>query len=853
MVRKLQGLLWVIGMVSGMAASAAAQELPSPGSPVLREGDSPVETLRERPKPATTVKEWVAQIEAATVQVTGVKLERSETGLDIVLETAEGKPLQVDATKFRAEGNRLIAEIPNAVLALPEGQAFSAENPTADIASVQVAQQDVNTIRVSVAGTSAPPTTEVTLKTGGLAYSLNPAADEPDEEIVVTGEGQRGYRVPNASVGTGTDTPILETPFSVQVVPQEVIRDQQVIRLEDALTNVSGVISAGTNGGRESSFSIRGFGNQFAGSVPTLRDGYRLYGNFQGISEVGILDRVEVLKGPASLLYGEIEPGGVINLVSKRPLAQPFYETELQVGSRELVRPRFDITGPLNTDGSLLYRLNALYQHERSFRNFETDINRFAVAPTLRWKVGDRTDLTISLDYLDEKKPADFGITRFGDGVAPVSRSFITNNPDDSIATNYFSTGYSFEHRFSDNWKIRNGFRYINYNYDFNVVALPFIVLDADITRFWATQEGQDRSYSLTTSVVGKFATGSVKHTLSAGIDLNRSESRIFTLFGDPAPLNIFNPDYNLFPKPSRSELPLFGDTRTNSNRLGLYLQDQIYLLDNLILVAGLRYDTITQKTSNVETAFTEGGKSEQTDDALTPRLGLLYRPIPQLALFASYSQSFRPSTALTFSGTPLRPEKGQGFEVGVKTELFNQKLLATLTYFDITKKNVAVADPNNPLFSIATGEQKSRGVELDIAGELSPGWKIIGSYAYIDAKVSNDTDDTIVGNRLFGIPRNKASLWTTYEIQQGSLKGLGFGLGFEYASNRFGDLANSFRVGDYLIGNAAIFYRRDNYRFAINVRNLANANYIRALTGNEGGLEPGEPLTVVGSFSIQF
>jgi iron complex outermembrane receptor protein len=836
-----------------MAASAAAQEPLSPDSPVLRVGDSPVETLRERPQPATTVKEWVAQIEAATVSVTGVKLERSETGLDIVLEAAEGKLLQVDATKFRTEGNSLIAEIPNAVLALPGGQAFSAENPTADIALVQVVQQDINRIRVSVIGTNALPKTAVTLKTGGLAYSLNPETDEPDEEIVVTGERQRGYRVPNASVGTGTDTPILETPFSVQVVPQEVIRDQQVIRLEDALTNVSGVNFAGSNAGRESSFSIRGFGNQFAGSVPTLRDGYRLYGNFQGISEVGILDRIEVLKGPASVLYGEIEPGGVINLVSKQPLAQPFYETELQVGSRELVRPRFDITGPLNPDGSLLYRLNGLYQHERSFRNFDTDINRFAVAPVLRWKVGDRTDLTISLDYLDEERPADFGITRFGDGVAPVSRSFVTNNPDDSIATNYFSTGYSFEHRFSDNWKIRNGFRYINYNYDFSVVALPFIVLDTDIIRFWATQGGQDRSYSLTTSVVGKFATGSVKHTLSAGIDLNRSESRIFTLFGDPAPLNIFNPDYDLFPKPGRSELPLFGDTRTKSNRLGIYLQDQVYLLDNLILVAGVRYDTITQKTSNVETAFTAGGESEQIDDALTPRLGLLYRPIPQLALFASYSQSFRPSTALTASGAPLRPERGQGFEVGVKTELFDQKLLATLTYFDITKKNVAVTDPNNPLFSISTGEQKSRGVELDIAGELSPGWKIIGSYAYIDAKVSNDTDDTIVGNQLFGIPRNKASLWTTYEIQQGSLKGLGFGLGFEYASNRFGDLANSFRVGDYLIGNAAIFYRRDNYRFAVNIRNLANANYIRALTGNEGGLEPGEPLTVVGSFSIQF
>lgn len=385
------------------------------------------------------------------------------------------------------------------------------------------------------------------------------------------------------------------------------------------------------------------------------------------------------------------------------------------------------------------------------------------------------------------------------------------------------------------------------------MIALPFLVFDADIIRFFADQEGQERSYSFTTSAVGKFATGPVKHILTAGVDLNRSESRILTLFGDPSPLNIFDPIYDLIPKPSRSDLPLFADTLTTSNRLGIYLQDQIYLLDSLILVAGLRYETITQKITNVETTFVAGGETEKTDDALTPRIGLLYRPIPELALFANYSQSFRPSSSLTASGSPLRPEEGEGFEVGVKTELLNQKLLATLTYFDITKKNVGVSDPNNPLFSISTGEQKSRGVEFDLAGEILPGWKVISSYAYIDAKISNDTDEAIVGKRLFGIPWNKASLWSTYEIQQGSLKGLGFGMGFEYVGDRFGDLANSFRVGDYFLGNAAIYYRRDNYRFAVNIRNLSNASYIRSLTGNEGGIEPGAPLTVIGSFSLTF
>jgi iron complex outermembrane receptor protein len=803
---------------------------------------------------AKTLKEWVAQIEAAEqaaiTQVTNIQLDRTDDGLEITLETLENKPLQVDASQFRAEGNVLIASILNAVLALPEGQALSVDDPTDEIASVQVIQRET-AIQIIVTGkTDRPP--EVTLKTGGLAYSLNPDTEE-DEELIVTGTGQRGYQLPNASVATGTDAAILETPFSVQVVSPEVLRDQQVIRLEDALTNISGVSSSGNNGGREAAFSIRGFGNQFSSSVPTLRDGYRLYGNFQGISELANVDRVEVLKGPASILYGEIEPGGIINLVSKKPLVEPFYEAQLQVGNRRLVRPRIDLTGPLTADGRLLYRLNALYQHDRTFRDFEIDTNRFSIAPALSWKLGDRTDLAVSLEYLHQKGPADFGITQFGDGVAPVSRSFVANNPDDSITTDYLSTGYQFEHRLNDQWKIRNGFRYINYEYDYSVVALPFLVQDDTIIRFFADQDGKDRSYSLFTGLTGKFTTGAIKHTFTAGLDLNRSESNILTLFGDPSPLNLFNPDYDLIPKPNRADLPLFGDTLTTANRLGIYLQDQVYLLENLILVAGLRYDTITQKTTNAETDFEESSRSKQTDDALTPRIGLLYRPIPELSLFANYAQSFRPSTSLTARGTTLQPEEGEGFEIGIKTELFNQKLLATLTYFDITKQNVGVADPNNPLFSIAVGEQQSQGIELDVTGEVSPGWNIIGSYAYIDAKVTEDTDETIVGNALFGIPKNKASLWTTYEIQQGSLKGLGFGIGLEYVDNRFGNLANNFRVGDYLIGNAAIFYRGDNYRLAVNFRNITDANYIRALTGNEGGIEPGEPFTVITSVSLQF
>jgi len=810
-------------------------------------------------QPAKTVKEWVAQIEATQNQtpqtITGITLDRTDIGLDITLETADGKPLQIDATQFTREGISLIAKIPNAVLALPEGKEFRADTPTSDIAAVTVTQVTATTIQVSVIGNNALPTTEVSLKSGEFAYSLNPEADEPDEEIIVTGEGQQRYRVPNTSTATGTDTFILETPFSVQVVPQDVLRDQQVTRIEDAVSNVSSVVSLGDVGGRGSAFNIRGFGT-ITNPVPLMRDGYRIYNNFQSIPEIFNLERVEVLKGPASILYGQAEPGGVINLISKQPLARPFYEAELQIGNRNFVSPRIDLSGPVTADENLLYRLTALYRHEDFFENYDDSFNRFAIAPTLAWKVDRKTDLRFSLEYINDSGPYNNGTLAFGNGILNIPRDRVTNTPDDTIDNRYLSVGYSFEHRFDEDWKINSAFRYINYDYDYSVQALPFLFDEETgiLTRFFADQDGKLNSYSLATNVTGRFATGSINHKLLIGVDLNRNTFDVITRvdFENFSPINIFGPEYNLVAKPSSGSIPIFTDgfrtAFTESDRLGVYFQDQIYLLENLILVAGFRYDTVTQKTSN------ELESVSQSDDAFSPRVGLIYLPIKELALYANYSESFNPNDGTGENGQPLPAERGRGFEVGVKSELFDRRLLLNLSYFNITKRNVAVAAPNFLSFSEPTGEQKSQGIEFDIAGEILPGWKVIGAFALIDAKITEDTDPALIGNRLPGVARNVANLWTTYEIQTGALKGLGFGAGFNFVDSRAGDLDNSFEVPSYLIGSAAFFYRRDNYRFSLNFRNLSNASFIESTgTSRLSGNLYGDPFTVLASFSIQF
>jgi iron complex outermembrane recepter protein len=814
---------------------------------------SPIAIAAEIP-PAKTMKEWIAQVEASSTKVTDVQLNSSTTGLEIVLQTADGKPLSIAPSKFRAAGNALIAEIP-AVLALPDGRSFASENLATDIASVQVAQQDPNTIRVTVVGMGAVPKTPVSLKTGELIYALKPGIDETDEEeITVTAEkAVDGYRVPNASSATGTDTPILETPASIQVIPQEVIRDQQATRISDVAKNVSGVTYRGDIQGRSGeSFILRGFPD-----APVLRDGVRQSSNagIQPITEIANVDRIEILKGPASILYGTIEPGGVINLVTKKPLSQPFFETELQLGSRGFVRPRFDISGPLNADKSILFRLNGMYQNFESFRNLEQNDQKFLLAPALTFKLGDRTTLNLAAEYIKAKRPADFGLPSKDGKVIDVPRDRITQEPTDAVDSRSFSTGYTLDHQLNEQWKLKNSFRYSYSDYNFNVVFLPFNFNPETntILRFPAVQEATSKNYTLQTSLIGEFTTGKIQHKVLAGFDYIRRAGRTFTrLDRTPSFIDVFNPVYGVT-KPDKLDLPVFEDSDVTGNDWGFFLQDQVSLSKKLKLLAGLRYDTISQTTVNIDAAG-DTTTTKLNENALTPRLGLLYQLTDQLSLYGSYSQSFKPNTDSSATGQPLDPERGKGYEFGLKTELFDRKVLATIAYFDITKQNVAGTDPNFPLFSITTGEQRSRGIELDVAGELTPGWKVIGSYAYTNAKVTADNDSSIVGKKLFSTPDHGASLWTTYEIQQGNLKGLGAGFGLNYVGDRFGDSDNTYRLGSYITADAALFYQRDRWRWGLNFKNIGNAKYVQSSFANGPSANNfGAPFTIVGSVSVQF
>jgi iron complex outermembrane recepter protein len=805
----------------------------------------------------TPIREWMAQV-APPVQVTGVQVTTTDVGVEITLETST--LLETPPTSI--VGNALIADIPNAVLALPEGNEFQAANPVEGIALVSVTSLPGDRVRVAITGTNAPPTVNLSVESTGLVLAATPGAETADPEedaiqVVVTGEQDQGYTPSATTTATRTDTPLRDIPQSIQVIPQQVLEDQQVIQLREAARNVSGVIEGSNFGNSGDAFLIRGF---LSNNI--LLDGIELgtfnLGTNSSFRETANIERVEVLKGPASVLYGTLEPGGIINVVTEQPLPFPFYEVEFQAGNFELLRPSIDLSGPLNSDGTALYRLNAVYQTADDFREFDQGIERVFVAPVLSFAITENTDLTLNFEYLYDERPFDRGLAAIGDDIADIPFDRILGEPDDVNIRNQYVAGYRLEHRFSESWELLNVFRYIATERTTRAFQNRGDLNEetGDLARDVTDQNGVIEGYALQTNLVGEFSTGSIEHQLLLGIDLS-SETNDFDNRSalEPSIINIFDPDYGAS-RPSRSELEnenqsLFGGTL---QALGLYLQDQITLTDNLKLLIGGRFDIVEQDsffTSVSAGDILTDTTDQQQDEAFSPRIGIVYQPIEPLSLYASFSRSFAPNFGTTVAGDILEPTRGTQYEIGVRGEFFEDRLTTNLAAYYLTKSNIAATDPDNPDFSIATGEQRSQGVELDVIGEILPGWNVIASYAYTDAEITEDEGSALEGNRLAGVPEHAASLWSTYEIQSGDLQGLGFGLGLFFVGDRR-DLENSFSVPSYLRTDASLFYRRDNWRAGINFRNLFDIDYIESVD-NRARITPGAPFTILGSISVEF
>jgi iron complex outermembrane receptor protein len=797
---------------------------------------------------ALTVDDWLAQIEAAeTAIITDVQINSTPDGLGITL--VSDQPLA--AGDSRVVGNALITEIPNATLNLADEAAAEQFSPAEGIALLSVTELPDGGVQVSITGTDAPPTAQVNTESGNLVLSVVPSiaqvGDAQDAiQIGVIGETQDSYLVPDATVGSRTDTPLRDLPFSVQVVPQELLEDRQVQSVNEALRTVVGVTPNNSSQSAFEGFTIRGFSGR-----DIIRNGLRDDTNITSRIAIPNIERIEVLRGPAGALFSQGGPGGTVNIVTKKPLSFSQYIVEGTIGNFDTYAGSVDFTGPLNNSESLLYRFIASASTTDTFIDF-FDRQNYIIAPSLTWQINPDTRINFEGEYTIAEQPNDRGLPAAGtvlpniNGQLPRNR-FIGEPDDDLDKNNRYSLrlGYTLEHQINPNWEFRNAFRVSRLRTPQNSL-FPTNLQDDQRTLergiFSTSDQAQD-NYAVDANVVGTFQTGSINHRLLFGLDYNYdyyvASSQQFIL----DPIDIFNPVYG---QAQRQFVADFPREPFITSAFGIYLQDQIDLLPQLKLLLGGRFDWVSQ-----EIELADGSESFQADEAFSPRVGLVYQPSDDHSLYASYSRSFLQSVGTAFDNTLFEPERGTQYEVGLKSDWLDGRLSTTLALYQITRSNVLTEDLANPNFSVQTGEQRSRGIELIATGEILPGWDIVAGYAYTDATITEDNTFE-PGNRLNNVPENSASLWTTYELQTGSLQGLGFGLGVFYVGPRQGDLANSFEIPGYTRTDASIFYNRDNFRVGLNFENLFDVRYFEA-SSNRLRVFYGAPFTVRGTVSWSF
>lgn len=714
---------------------------------------------------------------------------------------------------------------------------------------------------------------QVVEELGTINVTAKPDENDPANPV---------YSVKKSSTATKTDTPIFDTPASIQVVPKAVMDDQNTTRIKDALENVSGV-RAQPSLGFGNGFLVRGFRTD-----RVYRNGLAANSRLFGSEfDTANLESVEVLKGPAAVLFGRSEPGGLINITTKKPLDVPFYSLEQQFGSYDLYRTEWDATGPLNNDKSVLYRFTGSYQNNNSFRDLISN-DRVTVSPSITWKLSDATDFTLNVEGLDQDYQADFGIPVIGSKPAPISirNSFgDPNDPIDHISKVHLGT--EFNHKFNQNWAIHNRFLMSRTDTEttfFNPAPAFGTALRADnrtLDRNIFSQTDSAESYTTNLDLTGKFQLGFSKHETLVGFDYTETytsykTSGLWDTANPDLAIDIFNPRASYGVSPTLiAETLTFNDISLFKDQwYGAYFQDHITLWDKLHIMGGGRYDWAEVgrgRGANLDQASNALHNSNPTkirkDEGFSPRVGILYQPWNWLGVYGNWTTSFGANNGVTAEGAAIAPEIGEQFEAGFKTALFDDRLSTTLAYYHLTKNNLMTADLSTPdLFdNIAIGEARSQGIEFDMTGRISNNLSLIGSYAYTDARVTKNNDG-FVGEKLTNVPEHSGSLWLKYDFNgYQALDGLSIGLGGVAADTREGNYSyygSPFQLPGYVRADTYAAYKfyvnKTKVTAQINIRNLLDKRYYESTDPDsnvspQNGVYPGTPLMAVGSVKVEF
>lgn len=688
-----------------------------------------------------------------------------------------------------------------------------------------------------------------------------------------------GYSPLEAKGATRTLAPVMETPVSEQVVAQKILKDQQVVYLDDAIRNVSGVTAANSavGGPGFDNFAIRGFDMNNL----TFEDGFRVSKqNIPFQRSMANVDSVDVVKGPASVLYGQSQPGGLVDIMTKKPLDRFFLSLGQQIGSWNFYRETADLNAVVDKAKTLLFRFNVDQQNSDSFRNFISS-GRLGLFPTLEWKPTSRDHAIVELGYLTGTQTVDNGIPFLTNGqVAPVS---IRNNYADPGANGGqlrdFWVKANLTHEFSDALALHAGYR------------TEFISSPINSYQYYLGQVGEDgmlqRGYTGQTvnrqwnlevlaDLTARFKTWIVKHELLAGFDFFQQSlqynGQYPTGYGLGPAINIYQPNYGQ-PLPA-FDPSLTTNTYANQTSYGAFFQDQMELPWKFHALAGFRYDQATTGNS----FFGTNNASIVDKPPLTPRIGFLWNPLQPVSLYATYTANYgiTPLGARTQNGNALPPQTAQQWEYGIKGEFLKKKLTTTMSFFTLTKDNIPTTDPANPLYTVPIGQARSRGLELQAAGEILPGWRIIGAYTYLQSEILQGvtsgnglylSGSNLKGMPLPGIPQSFGSLWSTYEIRSGLLKRLKFGAGVvgQTSSQAYATLYDENfqplpkplveQIAGYAVVNAMAAYPFEvgkvRMTAQINVNNLFNTTYYSAVSTDMA--QPGAPVNFMASLKAEF
>ncbi|MEN7531496.1 TonB-dependent siderophore receptor [Cupriavidus sp. DL-D2] len=617
---------------------------------------------------------------------------------------------------------------------------------------------------------------------------------------------------------TKSNEAVADTPQSITVITRDLMDSQQSQNLSDVLQNSAGV-STNTYGRRGwDDFIIRG---QRA-SESLFADGLLVDTNNRVAQEVFGMERVEVFKGPASVLFGAVQPGGLVNMVTKRPRPELFGELGLTVGNYGLRQVTADVGTPLKPDSKAAFRLTALAMDSDDPTDYVWYRNRY-VAPSLTLDFGERTDFTILASHNERHYIRQQGLPVNGtlvsniNGVVPNSR-FIGEPNATPYDGEQNRIGYALTHRFDSGWAVNQNLRYQTSSLTgMFVTAGAMAVNSQTMARSGTQQSFKGDSFGVDTNVQKTFAFASHQHSLTFGIDYRHTNEDRLQKTCRVGALNVYNPVYG-----AAINCPTNFSTDSNDtlNAVGLYARDQVRVADRWTLTGGLRYESARTASRNHLT----NSRVDTDDNAVSGSAAVMYDLTHWARPYVSFATSFLPNAGTDVSGNSFKPEKGRQYEVGVKFDTPGKAGLVTLAAFDLTRRNVLSSDPINTGFSVAVGEQRSRGFEFEVMQDFGNGISVTGAYAYIASEVTDDTTAANVGKSLNAVPRHSFSVWSQYRFR-GALAGWFVGAGVRGESATRGYSFN-YTVPGYAVADLGFGYTARHWRAAFNVKNVFDKAY---------------------------